>query len=143
MKKLSVRKRVENGARWLDENFPGWEDRINIDTLDLSNGQRCICGQVFAKNAKKSRARADGFDYAVSNLFSEANSWITTLVGMDPISRRSTKEEMMERATAVGRILGFDLMEDEYGGFGVLGPWSNLQKEWKRLLRARAKANAA
>jgi hypothetical protein len=49
--KLTVEERVANGARWLDENFPGWEKRINIKTLDLENGQSCICGQVFKRKA--------------------------------------------------------------------------------------------
>ena len=48
-----VNVRVRNGARWLDENFPGWVDRIDLETLNLSNGESCICGQVFAPHSSK------------------------------------------------------------------------------------------
>lgn len=37
---------VANGAQLLDEKIPGWYRRIDLRTLDLSNPQRCICGQL-------------------------------------------------------------------------------------------------
>lgn len=47
--------RVKRGARWLDENFPGWEKRIDTTTLDLANGETCICGQVFKKRQRNTK----------------------------------------------------------------------------------------
>jgi hypothetical protein len=123
--------RVERGARWLDENFVGWESRINLDTLDLASGQSCICGQVFRRNAMRNihlfrrnamrniHLYADGYDYAATHLFAEANSWISELV---PKSSR-------ERANRVAINLGF--MSDDRIWFG------ELQDEWKALLRDR------
>ncbi len=84
--------RVKRGARWLDENFPGWETRINIETLRLDDGFHCICGQVFEDDADKFRLDdcddeensespyACGFDYATDELLSQANSWISALL---------------------------------------------------------------
>jgi hypothetical protein len=40
-----MRHRVAGGIRWLDENRPGWLDRINLATLDLEAPCRCILGQ--------------------------------------------------------------------------------------------------
>lgn len=37
---------VAAGAAWLDENEPGWEGRIDLAKLDLSNGCQCVLGQV-------------------------------------------------------------------------------------------------
>lgn len=117
--KLTIEQRVANGARWLDENFPGWEKRINIKTLDLSYGEDCICGQVFKR---KAREYASGFDYAYSTLFEEANSWITELV----------PEEQYSRATQVAYVLGFTT---GYPSSSV--QWKNLQKAWVDLLTKR------
>ena len=42
-----LRLRVERGAEHLDLDFPGWEDRIDTETLDLTGGRECILGQLF------------------------------------------------------------------------------------------------
>lgn len=43
----TIAERVEAGARWLDENRPGWVDRIDLDTLDLGDPCRCVLGQLW------------------------------------------------------------------------------------------------
>lgn len=55
--------RVKRGVEWLDANYPGWESKVIINTLDMSNGCRCILGQLF-----QSKVRNDwqsGFCYAL------------------------------------------------------------------------------
>lgn len=37
---------VAAGAEWLDEHEPGWEGRIDLAKLDLSDSCRCVLGQV-------------------------------------------------------------------------------------------------
>lgn len=37
--------RVAREAERLDRLFPGWESRVNIGTLDITDGQNCILGQ--------------------------------------------------------------------------------------------------
>jgi hypothetical protein len=39
--------RIRVATGWLDENHPGWHEKIDIKKLDLSNPDSCICGQVF------------------------------------------------------------------------------------------------
>lgn len=38
--------RVDRGARYLDQDQPGWHDRIDLDTLDMNNVERCVLGQL-------------------------------------------------------------------------------------------------
>jgi hypothetical protein len=38
--------RVTDGISWMDENVPGWEPHIEIETLHLSSGEHCIVGQT-------------------------------------------------------------------------------------------------
>lgn len=126
---LTIRQRVDNGWRWLEENFPGWQNRIDLDTLKLLSGEQCICGQVFREEGAPGTGFANGFDYAAS-LLEEANSWISALVdGNDtsfwPIDRRSSR---------VAITLGFLHPENSYTGLTV---------EWKKRLRAWQKEQHA
>jgi hypothetical protein len=40
------RSRVSVEAERLDRLFPGWENRVDISTLDMSEGRHCILGQA-------------------------------------------------------------------------------------------------
>ena len=42
----TMTERVAAGAAWLDENQPGWWQRIDLATLDLASSCRCILGQL-------------------------------------------------------------------------------------------------
>jgi hypothetical protein len=39
--------RVLRGAAWLDETAPGWERKLDLSVLDISDPGQCVCGQVF------------------------------------------------------------------------------------------------
>ena len=54
---LPIEVRVANGRRWLTENFPGWQSRINVYSLNLGDSYKCICGQVFAEEDRADPAR--------------------------------------------------------------------------------------
>jgi hypothetical protein len=43
----TIEERVRLGAAWLDANRPGWVDRIDLETLDLSTSCGCVLGQEF------------------------------------------------------------------------------------------------
>lgn len=126
---LTIADRVANGARWLDENFPGWEQRIDVGTLDLSEKDNCICGQVFEREAKVAGI-AYGFNYAKQTLFGEANSWISGYFPYDGD----------DRAEKVSVLLGFDTdledrMADNWDDRDR--PYRELQEEWLKLLASR------
>jgi hypothetical protein len=42
-------KRVERGMALLDRIAPGWEERIDLRTLDINNGCFCILGQLYGE----------------------------------------------------------------------------------------------
>ena len=148
LRELTARQRVLNGARWLDENFPGWEGRIDLDTLELSSSSQCICGQVFRELADKAPTGVDGFTIAHRTLFSEANSWITGMILMESIPvgwqegdpMPDLSWEQTERASVVGALLGF--MSDRDSGIpddhdhDPVGYW-DLQQEWHALVKER------
>jgi hypothetical protein len=136
MAKLTIKGRVANGARWLDENFPGWEERIDPKTLMIWSGYDCICGQLFADEAKKSRAKGveNGYDWARSHLFYQANSWISEMVGEATVRKFAWNNEGGQRSIAVAKVLGFSGGDDATS--------DQLEKSWKKLLKYRAKVNS-
>ena len=126
---LTAAERVLNGARWLNENFPGWQDRIDPETLQLNNGEQCICGQVFAEEALNDPAESItespmGYTWAYDNLFSEANSWISAAV---------PKGEY-DRAIRVAQYLGFMDGPLEEADWDDWVSFRDLQIEWERYL---------
>lgn len=44
----TVETRVALGAALLDERMPGWVDRVEVLTLDMSSSCRCVLGWVYA-----------------------------------------------------------------------------------------------
>jgi hypothetical protein len=38
---------IEKGAKLLAARVPGWEKKINPETLDLSDSCKCVLGQVY------------------------------------------------------------------------------------------------
>ena len=40
-------RRVRRGAELLDRVHPGWREKIQIDTLDISSTRHCILGQLY------------------------------------------------------------------------------------------------
>lgn len=53
--------RVARGAAWLDANHSGWERKIDLSILDLTNDRECVCGQVIPKGIYQS-----GYDRVIS-----------------------------------------------------------------------------
>lgn len=43
---LSVVERVNNGIEFLNENIPGWRQKIDKDILDIFSASTCIWGQL-------------------------------------------------------------------------------------------------
>lgn len=44
---LDLELAVTDGIDRLDAFYPEWPNEIDIDTLDMANGSRCIIGQLF------------------------------------------------------------------------------------------------
>ncbi len=44
---LAFAARVARGAALLDEMVPGWDQRIDLDYLQMEDGRECVLGQTF------------------------------------------------------------------------------------------------
>lgn len=42
--------RIARGAKMLDTIAPGWEYKINLETLNVAGCSKCVLGQVFGHN---------------------------------------------------------------------------------------------
>ena len=42
-----LKARVERGAALLDAEEPGWAPRIDVPTLDISDGEHCVLAQLY------------------------------------------------------------------------------------------------
>lgn len=61
--------RVKRGLAWLEETHgPGWEDKIDLATLDLGDGSRCLLGQVYAGSCEEGE---NGYSVACRSQLSE------------------------------------------------------------------------
>jgi hypothetical protein len=65
-----ILERVQRGLAWLEKKHgPGWEDKIDLETLDLEDVHSCVIGQVYGNYAHISRLTDEdpedlGFDLA-------------------------------------------------------------------------------
>ena len=53
----SEKERVAAGAKLLDHILPGWQDNIDLETLEMSDGAMCILGQTFGIHNEKCLAK--------------------------------------------------------------------------------------
>lgn len=53
---------VERGAAFLDERVPGWEEKLNLRTLNVSSTRGCVLGQLHRKNRGDYAAYARGLE---------------------------------------------------------------------------------
>lgn len=128
-----ARKRADRGTRWLDENFPGWIWRIKPKSLNLKSAVDCICGQVFDKEAS---GHSTGYGYAEDHLFSEANSWISVLVGG---KKNLNNSEKYYRATRVSVALGFVEGSTKWKNRGnqIEVTYDELQEMWEDIVKEK------
>jgi hypothetical protein len=63
-----VLERVKRGLKWLEETHgTGWEDKIDLKTLNLRCGETCVLGQVYGE-AGANYGRS-GYGYALDHFF--------------------------------------------------------------------------
>lgn len=56
---------VKRGIYWLDENHPGWAQRIDLGTLEMSECQDCVIGQAIGDYGENI-VKASGVEYPAS-----------------------------------------------------------------------------
>lgn len=117
-----LKERVERGARLLDEHFPGWWKRINLDTLRMNRCTQCVVGQL--TNVGPRVEDAASHDYPLSSeLF---------VIECDNL-RQLAVEYRGKRKDFAGDY-GFDCSRD--GDYG----YDDLDCEWKAQIAQRRTA---
>lgn len=97
----------ERGALWLDEMAPGWASQIILDTLNITDGGDCVCGQVFWDKRQWGEHDNDGWDY------------VKHLLGSD-------------RAAEYGFHVAGSYCDPDHDA-----KYDALQAEWTRIIRER------
>ena len=132
---------VERGMRWLDTVAPGWENRIDRETLSLIDVTACICGQVFKEEGREHGTH--GYGWAQQNgLFDQATAFLAGAGVIDPADPPDQTDE-------VRAYFGFNihdslysqrhLFEESYDEEEVDGDvlFNHLQATWQRKLDER------
>lgn len=75
-------KAVAAGMVWLDENAPGWRDKIDIEALDVADCQLCVLGQIYGdySNAPPSARYGENAHWADADA---AADWLAPSRGFD------------------------------------------------------------
>lgn len=119
--KSILRKRAELGARQLDRYAPGWANLIDLDNLQMSSCEACICGQLAHKTAMENIvALSEGQDFTSYGSFARG---LTRKIGL-----KSDWTEMAER-------YGFCSTSDIHAH--SVYQFQHLEKVWQRLVRNR------
>lgn len=102
----TTRARVRRGVALLDADMPGWRDRIDLTTLEITDPCHCVIGQV----------------YGVGEQMSPASFF-----------RRSFSAEIKRLTGDVreGYKYGFDVNDSDY----ECGDMQRLQTTWTRELQ--------
>jgi hypothetical protein len=121
----TIETRVAQGVALLDEKLPGWDERIDLDNLELDNTCNCILGQEFCHHPDvdmeddgndEGWPAASPFDIGVRELFDAV---------------RFTNPEHAARSH------GFDASSPS-----MPGEFDTLTAEWKRVILARRAVTA-
>lgn len=88
-------KKIDRGIEWLNENHPGWADRIDLDRLFLGSMDNCVIGQLGLHDLPKvttnylSEYEGIGFDEGLG-FFGRGNHDELTTVWKDRIRELQT-----------------------------------------------------
>ena len=67
---MTILANVERGALLLDDNMPGWADKIDLDRLNIAVGSLCILGQLFSPEVEEDWM---GFSQGMTRLLGDEN----------------------------------------------------------------------
>jgi len=65
---MNIARRVYLGMSLLDKDRPGWEHKVNLNTLQMQDKRHCILGQLYGQTKWRISNLADfGFSAYVTN----------------------------------------------------------------------------
>lgn len=116
--------RVERGSAWLDEQYPGWFASIDLMSLDVAHGDKCVLGQVFgqlpADRQERMRSRVAGRRYWVPTVAGRYNGY-TVMVFL---------HELFQAGLPYGFWQGFPFGPNSLSA-------KDLNEEWIRVIISR------
>lgn len=107
---VGIPERVARGVALLDQKRPGWEQEIDLDTLDISKPCFCVVGQMY------------------KSYFSPFEAGAVDLVGWDAYDYDDNAPALIEHGFS-----GVRSADDD-------GEFDALTVEWNRVIRARRAA---
>ena len=106
----TIAERVAAGAAWLDENRPGWVERIDLQTLNLGDPCRCVLGQEYGS-------------------YGQAPD--------EPLGIGQPEDEIAAGLGFNAYILRGDYLADDFDFTPTVDEFIALTAEWRRLITAR------
>lgn len=89
---------VKQGAYWLDQNYPGWVSKINLDVLTMDDCDYCIVGQAIDSYTDviytDDRSNRASTDFAIAHGF-EAPSCTNANISFEQIDREYVELEII------------------------------------------------
>lgn len=94
-------KEINAGVVYLNETYPDWLNKINLESLDLSHAKNCIIGQITGDyyNCKLDFDKKVSLALTAEGMRYNDKSWgILTLEWKDKITQlRSSKESLLDQ----------------------------------------------
>lgn len=93
---------VAEAAKRLDKVVPGWEDRVDLPTLNIASCSDCILGQVFRKEARawNRRLNLTGYHYAMDKHWDGIMSGLSIAFTQEDAERYWVQEIQSRRLAA-------------------------------------------
>jgi hypothetical protein len=121
-----MRANVQRGATVLDEKYPTWFRKIDLDNLDLGSCEECVCGQLaYSYFTKEACESGDPFAVFGKKLMSRLS-----------FARRAIVSHYWGEATTE---FGFDIpdnLDSSAEGYAFL------DRQWTRQINRRRAAEA-
>lgn len=134
----NFKKEVDRGYKWLNENHPDWKNKVNVNTLSMSDSENCILGQIFGnyfeaeKVLGKQFCHNNGFsidDSLINRSFFElTNQWRNLLEETYNLSTDKVKPGfykvvgVTKTSFSVNEIL---LVIDPHSNLDIRSDWGN------------------
>lgn len=127
-----MKTRVQRGAKLLDKEDPGWENRVKITPLDLGSPCKCVLGQLFAATAEFNRA-GSGYELVTTEMYYPGD------VRREPSKRFAIAQAV---AKVMRKTIDRWSHEDWWYGFDVDDStddetYAELTDLWREEIRAR------
>lgn len=69
--------RVTRGAMWLDDKMPGWELKVNLQDLEMSDCASCVLGQLFGHFTNADVKDPELLGFEVNDVWPDALGYVS------------------------------------------------------------------